>query len=113
MQSPPSRFHLDRFRADPGNWVFGLFYFCPADARVVVPKRIRGFGLTLNFARFLALPVLVLLLVICWMPLEPWLGASLERFGLLIKAAAFLGLLVAVNPLSSWLVAFSKRREKP
>lgn len=43
---------------DPGNWKLGIFYFCRADHRVLVPKRVPGFGWTLNFARPMALPFL-------------------------------------------------------
>ena len=35
---------------DNRNYKFGVFYFNPDDDRRVVPKRIRPFGFTLNFA---------------------------------------------------------------
>lgn len=59
--SAMTRAEFDRLSRDPGNWFLGFLYFCPADPRVLVPKRIRGFGWTLNFARPLALPYLFLL----------------------------------------------------
>ena len=37
---------------DPGNYKFDVFYFNKEDARVFVPKRMRSFGYTVNFARF-------------------------------------------------------------
>ena len=43
----------------PRNWKLGVFYFCPADPRVIVPKSVRGLGWTLNFARPLAFPALL------------------------------------------------------
>jgi hypothetical protein len=46
----------DPFHCDPRNWKLGVFYFCRADHRIVVPKRLKGLGWTLNFARPLALP---------------------------------------------------------
>jgi hypothetical protein len=49
---------FDRNYYDPGNWKLGFIYFCRADQRMVVPKRIRGLGWTLNFARPLAVPFL-------------------------------------------------------
>jgi len=52
---------FDRFHANPDNWKLGIFYFCRADSRIVVPKRIRGLGWTLNLARPLALPFLIYL----------------------------------------------------
>ena len=59
--SPPT---FDPFRCDPDNWKLGCIYFCPADRRVIVPKRMRGFGWTLNFARPLALPFLVFMIAL-------------------------------------------------
>ncbi len=53
---------IDRFRCDPANWKLGLFYFCRADSRMLVRKRMSGFGWTLNFARPLAVPFLGYLL---------------------------------------------------
>jgi len=45
----------ERLHADPANWKLGIFYFCREDGRVIVPKRIRGLGWTINFARPAAL----------------------------------------------------------
>ena len=41
----------DQLHADPSNWKCGIFYFCRRDQRIIVPKRIRGPGWTINFAR--------------------------------------------------------------
>jgi hypothetical protein len=41
----------DELHADPANWKWGIFYFSREDRRIVVPKRIRGLGWTINFAR--------------------------------------------------------------
>jgi hypothetical protein len=57
-----SRSAFDRHYYDANNWKLGFIYFCKADQRIVVPKRLRGLGWTLNFARPLALPFLGLLL---------------------------------------------------
>lgn len=35
---------------DPNNWKLGIFYFNPKDKRVLVLKRLPGFGFTFNFA---------------------------------------------------------------
>lgn len=47
---------FDRHYYNPGNWKLGFLYFCPSDKRLIVPKRIRALGWTLNFARPLAVP---------------------------------------------------------
>ena len=52
---------LDLLWCDPGHWRLGLFYFCRRDPRLVVPKRVRGLGWTLNLARPLALPFAALI----------------------------------------------------
>ena len=57
-----SRSAFDRHYYDAKNWKLGFIYFCKADQRIVVPKRLRGLGWTLNFARPLALPFLGVLL---------------------------------------------------
>ncbi len=41
----------ERLHSDPASWKLGIFYFCREDARIIVPKRIRGLGWTINFAR--------------------------------------------------------------
>jgi uncharacterized membrane protein len=41
---------LDRMRNDPENYKWGIFYFNRKDPRVLVPKRNRFMGWTLNFA---------------------------------------------------------------
>lgn len=40
----------EKMRNDPGNYKWGIFYFNPADSRLIVPKRIKAMGWTLNFA---------------------------------------------------------------
>ncbi|MDB6133391.1 MAG: putative transrane protein of unknown function [Verrucomicrobiales bacterium] len=47
---------FDRHYYNPGNWKLGFIYFCPSDKRLIVSKRIRALGWTLNFARPLAVP---------------------------------------------------------
>ena len=53
--------NLNQMHADPDNWHLVFFYICPADPRIVVKKRIGAMGWTLNFARPLAIPFLVIL----------------------------------------------------
>ena len=69
---------IDRLHSDPAHWKLGIFYVCPADRRLIVPKRIRGLGWTLNFGRPMAVPLLILvpLLFIGIIKLAIYLGAS-------------------------------------
>ena len=57
----PEQARLDACTRDPANWRLFFLYFCRADPRIVVPRRISGLGWTLNFARPLALPFLAAL----------------------------------------------------
>lgn len=41
---------LARMRNDPENYKWGIFYFNSKDPRILVPKRNRLMGWTLNFA---------------------------------------------------------------
>ncbi len=53
---------LDALSSDRRNWHAFLFYYCAGDPRIVVPKRIHGFGWTLNFANPWSIPFLLALL---------------------------------------------------
>lgn len=44
------QFENDRMIEDPTNYKWGVFYFNPKDARIVVPKRHKMMGWTFNFA---------------------------------------------------------------
>jgi uncharacterized membrane protein len=41
---------FDQWHNDPSNWRFGVFYYNKKDKRLFPPKRLRGFGWTINFA---------------------------------------------------------------
>ena len=49
---------LEAYRNDPHNQKWGVYY-CKADPRVIVPKRAKWMGWTLNTARPSAIPVLL------------------------------------------------------
>ena len=40
----------ERWRKDPGNWIWGLFYYNKDDRRFLPPKRNPLMGVTINFA---------------------------------------------------------------
>ena len=53
---------------DPRNRKWGVFYYCKADPRVIVPKHPKWRGWTANFARPSAIPVVLLLLALLAVP---------------------------------------------
>ena len=93
----------DLCHSDPGNWVGGFLYFCKQDRRILVPKRLRGLGWTLNFARPLAWPILLLPLGVAIAPLELWKCLHLDSHTvwLLIRIFLVAGMLWTCFRLSS------------
>jgi hypothetical protein len=59
---------MDNCWKDPRNRKWG-FYHCPADPRIIVPKRWKWMGWTINAARPGAVPVLLLMLALVAVPL--------------------------------------------
>ncbi|MBJ2124007.1 DUF5808 domain-containing protein [Flavobacterium sp. IB48] len=63
----PTEEEKNSWHNDPDNWVWGMFYYNPKDARMFPPKKIKGLGWTINFANpnsvFLC-AVLILVLMI-------------------------------------------------
>jgi hypothetical protein len=53
---------------DPRNRKWGVFYYCRADPRVIVPKHPQWMGWTFNAARPSAIPVVLLLLALLAVP---------------------------------------------
>ncbi len=56
----------DLMRKNPSNWKAGIFYFNPADPRVIVPKHISMMGWTLNFASpyaYISMIAIVMLII--------------------------------------------------
>jgi uncharacterized membrane protein len=50
MKSHFSPDNFNRFEKNPMHYKWGIFYFNPDDNRIIVPKRSRWMGYTLNFA---------------------------------------------------------------
>ena len=46
----PSKETSDRWKNDPNNWIWGIFYYNKEDPRIFPPKRIAEMGITINFA---------------------------------------------------------------
>jgi hypothetical protein len=103
MKSKVTRDKLEQLWGDPGNWRAGLFYRCPDDPRVIVPKQQKWRGWTLNFAHRCAIPILIVMILVVVLPLF-----FLAVFGLagtsiwwtsLISTVAIVGLPVGIGLL--------------
>jgi hypothetical protein len=81
---------------DPRNRKWGILYFCNADPRVIVPKRLKWMGWTVNAAHPSAIPITLLLLAILAVPI--WIvnalgggsGIALVAFAASITVVCFL-----------------------
>jgi Family of unknown function (DUF5808) len=61
-------------RKDPANWKLGVIYYCEDDPRVIVSKRFRWSGYTVNFAHSHALLVLLAMIAAILAPFSlAWL----------------------------------------
>jgi uncharacterized membrane protein len=63
----PEKESFDQGHDDPSNWRWGIFYYNKKDKRLLPPKRLRGFGWTVNFANpysFLTLLGLIILILV-------------------------------------------------
>jgi hypothetical protein len=59
---------LEELWGNPDNWKRGLFYSCQDDPRVIVPKRQKWRGWTLNFAHRSAIPTLIFMTLAACLP---------------------------------------------
>jgi hypothetical protein len=98
MNSPS----LEELHADPVHWKLGIFYFCRQDQRVIVPKRIRSLGWTINFARPSALAWVAFITLFAWstVTLARLAGASHELL-LTVKLLLALGIIVFCHRAAS------------
>jgi len=62
MKTDFDQFENDRMIDDPTNYKWGIFYFNRKDGRIVVPKRVRGMGWSLNFGNFYAYVLIILII---------------------------------------------------
>jgi Family of unknown function (DUF5808) len=99
-----TRNDLERIWSTPSNW--SLVYRCAQDPRIIVPRRRRWMGWTINFAHPLAWPVLILSVLFAIGPalLLLFLGMLTPPL-LLVTVAASIAALVA---LSHWEASRSR-----
>lgn len=77
--------------------MLGFLYFCKDDPRIIVPKRNKGFGWTLNFARPIAIPLVILVLGIAAAPVGSFFQDQYDTPIFFEKAACDLWCRVAVQ----------------
>lgn len=56
--------NFNRMENDPDNYKWGIFYFNPDDSRILLPKRNKWMGWTLNFANLWAYVIILSIIVI-------------------------------------------------
>ena len=62
----PNKEIFDQWHDDPSNWRLGIIYYNKKDKRLFPPKRLKGFGWTVNFANpysYLSLLGIILLIL--------------------------------------------------
>ena len=91
---------LDQLHKSPASWALGVIYFSPRDPRLLVRKRIASLGWTLNFARPLAIPLLIGTIGSLWAGLSVLADSDLSNS---VKWAGALGLLAALIVTWAWL----------
>jgi hypothetical protein len=99
---------LDQQWSDSNNWRAGIIYVCKDDPRVIVPKRPKWGGWTLNFAHasaWIALLVCILSIVV------PTVFFSLAGLIGTVVWFAFLIGIIAFWCALSWILSSSKRFE--
>ena len=68
MKPKVTRDKLEQLWRDPVNWKRGLIYSCKDDPRIVVPKKQKWRGWTINFAHRRATPTLILMILAAVLP---------------------------------------------
>jgi hypothetical protein len=94
------RSELDASAADGANWHWGI-YWCREDPRLVVPKRVKWLGWTLNLAQPGAWVLLMALTVVpvAVIVFELWLGVR----DLWVVMATVAAMCVCIVVLCAWL----------
>src|SRR5689334_10492408 len=68
LEAYMTRGEIEACWRDPRNHKWGVYY-CKADPRAIVPRRLKWMGWTVNFARPSAIPITLLLIALVAAPL--------------------------------------------
>jgi uncharacterized membrane protein len=91
-----TREEIENCWKDPRNRKWGIFYYCKADTRVIVPKHPKWMGWTVNAARPNAIPVALLLVALVAAPVFIMTAMGAGMGGVLMTAAAAISVLCLV-----------------
>ena len=89
---------------DPHNWKWHVYY-CKADPRVIVPRRLKWMGWTMNFARPSAIPLIGLGVVLATVPFRIMIAKGAATSTLLVALGAAIAV---VCLLCAWLSSRTK-----
>jgi hypothetical protein len=92
---------LDRLWSDPAHWRWLGIYSCKKDPRIIVPKKIKRMGWTMNFAHAGASLALVLVLLASTVPVI-YLKSVNDPMGIVVFLTLWtIALVVACGVMSS------------
>jgi len=85
-----------------GCWHAFFFYFNREDPRIIIPKRIRSMGWTVNFARPMAIPLTLIIIAIVLAPFKALEYYEIKSGGayILTFIAVFIGLIAFCSRMS-------------
>jgi hypothetical protein len=87
---------LESCRKDPQNQKWSVFYCCKADPRLIVPKRLKWMGWTVNVAHPRAILVSLLLITIVAVPMSIVAANGAGNRTVFITAAATISLVCLI-----------------
>jgi len=84
-----------------GGWHFFVFYFNREDPRIIVPKRIRSMGWTINLARPMAIPLTLIIIAVVLAPFKALEYYNINSGGAYILT--FIAVLISLVTFCSWM----------
>lgn len=103
---------IEQYWRNPSHWNKGIYYRCPEDPRVIVPKQQKWRGWTLNFAQPLAFPVLGLMMTFVGLPLGLLIASGHDP-----RHAVWWGVLAAILAVMAAVCAYAaspaRYKDKP
>jgi hypothetical protein len=97
---------LDRLWSDPDNWLGLGIYYCKDDPRIIVPKRIKGLGWSMNFANPWVWPTIFIVVVSASLPV-----IYLKVYSAPVAAAVFISLWVVALVLVCRAMSVTDKHE--